>query len=425
MQKLTTEEFIKRAKEVHGNKYDYSKTKYVNSSIKVCITCPEHGDFYISTHAHLGGQGCRECGIKLTSIKNSEKARNEFIKKAREKHGDKYDYSKVEYINQYTPVCIICPEHGEFWQCPKQHLKGQGCIKCSMPNRNLNVEKFIEKAREKHGNKYDYSKVDSIKRGVKVCIICPEHGEFWQEPFKHLYGSGCRRCTEPNFGITTEEFIEKAKQKFGDKYDYSKVKCNEAKSKVCIICPEHGEFWKTPYHHLKGQGCPNCTGVRKAYKFNLLKEFESEYEFKAFLENNDPNILLAILNNICETDSKFNPIKKDLEKALENSEKEDPISKLEEKYSSNTVDDEIEVEEDTAPIKIDLDNEEQFDEIFGKFDNADEEKELTIEDAIKNTEKEIKIINKIDHLIAPELRKKIKKKLKNDMRRQFMELNRI
>ena len=423
MQKLTTKEFVKRAKEVHGDKYDYSKTKYVNAGVKVCITCSVHGDFYISPHAHLGGQGCRKCGIKITSIKNSEKPRNEFIEKARKKHGDKYDYSKVEYVNQHTPVCIICPEHGEFWQSPKQHLSSRGCIKCSMPNRNLTIEKFIEKAREKHGNKYDYSKVDSIKRGIKVCIICPEHGEFWQEPYKHLYGSGCRRCTEPNFGMILEEFIEKAREKHGSKYDYSKVEYVNQKTPVTIICPEHGEFEQSPAQHLKGQGCPNCAGIRKAYKFNLLKEFESEYELKAFLENNDPNILLAILNNICETDPKFNPIKKDIEKALENSEKEDPISKLEEKYSSNNSDDEIETKKDTSPIKIDLDNEEQFDEIFGKIEETQQDKELTIEDAIKNTEKEIKIIAKVEHLIAPELRKKIKKKLLNDKLRQWMELN--
>ena len=185
----------------------------------------------------------------------------EFIEKAHKVHGDKYDYSKVEYRNTVTKVCIICPIHGEFWQTPNCHLSGCGCPICSRKNYHREkhtTEEFIEKARKVHDNKYDYSKVVYINSKTKVCIICPVHGEFWQNPIKHLKGSVCPKCLHPNANMTREEFIEKTKQIHGHKYDYSKVEFVNMSTKVCIICPVHGEFWQTPKDHLNGQGCYKC-----------------------------------------------------------------------------------------------------------------------------------------------------------------------
>lgn len=122
----------------------------------------------------------------------------EFIERSKKKHGDKYDYSKVEYVNMYTKVCIICPIHGEFWQKPLSHLNNGGCKKCgvqqSAKQRSLSVDEFVCKAKQIHGDKYDYSKV--LYKGLKhkICIICPEHGEFWQAPDDHLRGKGCKLC---------------------------------------------------------------------------------------------------------------------------------------------------------------------------------------------------------------------------------------
>ena len=165
---------------------------------------------------------------------------SEFIAKARKIHNEKYDYSKVEYINNRTKVCIICPIHGEFWQTPNAHLNGQDCPKCKGKIK-LTLEKFIEKAKKVHGDKYDYSKVEYINNHTKVCIICPIHGEFWQTPQHHLKGVGCPKCYG-NFRKTTEQFIEEARKVHGDKYDYSKVEYVNATTKVRIICPKHGEF---------------------------------------------------------------------------------------------------------------------------------------------------------------------------------------
>lgn len=129
-----------------------------------------------------------------------------FIKKARQIHGDRYDYSKVEYVNANIKVCIICPEHGEFWQTPRQHLKGQGCLSCSNI-KCCNTEEFIAKAKRVHVDKYDYSKVNYINNRTKVCIICPEHGEFWQRPDNHLQGQGCPVCNSSKLEFEIFNFL--------------------------------------------------------------------------------------------------------------------------------------------------------------------------------------------------------------------------
>jgi len=277
--KKTKEEFIKDARKVHGGKYDYSKVEYVNNHTKVCIICPKHGEFWQRPSEHNRGVGCSKCSGK--HVPTTE----EWIASARKVHGDKYDYSKVNYVNNKTNVCIICPEHGEFLQNPKNHLKGNGCPKCANEatgeRRRLSKSEFIKKSREVHGDKYDYSKVEYIDNKTKVCIICPEHGEFWQRPHDHLNGRGCRTCEIEKRTLTKEEFIKKAKELHGDKYDYSKVTYVGAHTKIRIICHEHGEFWQRPNDHTKGAGCPKCNlSHLERSMMNYLDEHEIAYDYQ-------------------------------------------------------------------------------------------------------------------------------------------------
>ena len=194
--------------------------------------------------------------------------REKFIEKAIKRHGNRYDYSKVEYVNSQTKVCIICPEHGEFWQEPAAHVRGNNCPICSRENkgkdRRKSVDDFIYKSIKVHGIKYNYSKTKYVNAKTKVCIICPKHGEFWQIPHNHLNGQGCPWCSGRN--MDDELFIEKAREVHGGKYDYSKVEYVNSQAKVCIICPEHGEFWQVPTKHLYGRGCPKCGKVSMAQK---------------------------------------------------------------------------------------------------------------------------------------------------------------
>ena len=195
--------------------------------------------------------------------------KEEFIEKATKIHGDKYDYSKVEYVNNHTKVCIICSEHGEFWQTPHSHLCGKRCPKCTK-NYKYTTKEFIEKAIKIHGDKYDYSKVEYVNAQTKICIICPEHGEFWQTPHSHLEGKGCKKCIRPSYD--TESFIKCSKKIHGNKYDYSKVDYKNTNTKVCIICPEHGEFWQKPNVHLQGCGCNLCLKKSEEKLFVQLVE---------------------------------------------------------------------------------------------------------------------------------------------------------
>lgn len=256
----TKEKFMEKAIQVHGDKYDYSKVDYKGYNEDVCIICPEHGEFWQTPHKHLTTRGCFKCPYNNTT---------KFIEKARKIHGDKYDYTKVNYQGNAKKVIIICPTHGEFLQKPMIHLSNHGCPECGKINSHKSneqtTEEWIEKAIQVHGNKYDYSKVEYKGWNQKVCIICPIHGEFWQDPTSHIAKHQKRGCPEcgKTLAKTTEQFIQEAKQIHGDKYDYSKTKYVNNKTKVCIICPEHGEFLQMPHMHLKHNGCPKCNGNKK------------------------------------------------------------------------------------------------------------------------------------------------------------------
>ena len=146
---------------------------------------------------------------------NKKKSNDEFIREVQLIHHNRYDYSKLEYVNNKTKVCIICPDHGEFWQIPSDHLNGKGCPQCA-GNVRYNKDTFVEKAKNIHNDRYDYSKVQYVNAHTKVCIICTEHGEFWQTPNNHLNGNGCPLCKNRKIGDglrdTVEGFIEKSNE---------------------------------------------------------------------------------------------------------------------------------------------------------------------------------------------------------------------
>jgi len=170
---------------------------------------------------------------------------------------NRYDYSRLKYVNARTKVAIICPEHGQFKQLPSAHLDSHGCDSCGRKSKTSTTEKFIQMAKKLHGDRYNYSRVKYVNCRTKVAIICPKHGKFRQRPFLHLKGSGCKKCV---FRVTnTEEFIQQARKVHGDKFDYSKVEYENGQTKVTIICSKHGEFPQDPSSHIKGSGCPRCT----------------------------------------------------------------------------------------------------------------------------------------------------------------------
>ena len=259
-----TKNFIEKAKKVHGDKYDYSLVCYQKSSKKVKIICSKHGEFEQSPNAHLSNKGCSKCRGSNT---------DKFVEKAKKIHGDKYDYSLVDYKHNRIKIKIICNIHGAFYQEPNCHLNGCGCQKCG---KCSTTNEFIKNSKEKHGNKYDYSLVDYKDSITPVKIICKKHGIFKQKPVIHL-NCNCPKCSKEKSKSSNKEFINKAKKVHGDKYDYSLVDYNGARDKVKIICPIHGMFEQTPDNHKRGKGCPIC------------KESYGEKKIRMFLKNNKIN----------------------------------------------------------------------------------------------------------------------------------------
>ena len=200
--KLTNEEFINKCKNIHGDKFDYTKTEYVNVRTKIIIICKEHGEFNITPDNHLGKQqqGCSLCARsnhKLTEISS------ERLKLFKEIHNNKYTYEDLSVTD--GKINIICPIHGIFNQIIHNHEKGHGCGICfgsykltKISNERLNKLKLL------HNNKYEYKDL-SVNNGY-INIICPTHGEFIQNIHLHENGSECRKCSLIKRGNKAKEF---------------------------------------------------------------------------------------------------------------------------------------------------------------------------------------------------------------------------
>lgn len=249
MKRLTNEEFIEKSIKIHGDIYDYSLVDYINNSTDVSIICKKCGNIFSQKPIkHLVGHGCRFC--KRKELANSQKMPcSEFISRAQKIHGDKYDYSKVKYINNSTKVCIICKKHNhEFFQTPNNHLSGQGCYLCGREKvsrlYSKNTYLFIEKAKSIHGDTYGYSRVKYINSWTKVIIICKKHGEFEQEPNSHLSGHGCPICKSSKGELKIEEYLKnnEIEYKRQHKIKLERYMFSRNSLKVDFFLPQHNTF---------------------------------------------------------------------------------------------------------------------------------------------------------------------------------------
>jgi hypothetical protein len=217
-EKLSINEFIDRSNLVHNNKYNYDKFVYANIHNKSIIVCPIHGDFLQKPINHLNGHGCLKCGIN--NIKDGLKSNiEEFINKANIKHNFKFDYSEFIYKRSCNKGYIICPVHGKFQQTPNNHLVSLGCPKCTGKQKLTTIE-FIQKAKKIHNDKYNYYKVDYINIFTKVCIVCLIHGEFWQTPDAHLRKQGCPTCSSSQGNLEVEKYLKFNNIKYISEYKF-------------------------------------------------------------------------------------------------------------------------------------------------------------------------------------------------------------
>ena len=224
---ITPENFIKKCKEVWGDKYTYEKTIYINSNIKIVVTCPIHGDFKTRPSDFIRGHGCPKCKGNKTSVLNKKlhgDTLEDFINKAKLLYDNLFEYSKVIYKNSRIKVCIhsnllnedflITPAKLLCGQIPKKYL---GLPKYA--SNSLNTEIFIQRAKLLYENKYDYSKVEYKNIDEKVCIICPEHGEFWQTPINHLWNrEGCPVCAQSKGELAVGMILKTLKYEYCSQY---------------------------------------------------------------------------------------------------------------------------------------------------------------------------------------------------------------
>lgn len=273
--KMSVEDFVRKANKVHSNYYSYGKTiNFKNMHENVVITCPIHGDFLQTPTNHVHNAfGCSECAITERSLAR-KLSQEDVLLRFRERHGDKYCYSEVEYDGIYSPVKILCKEHNHwFLQKPTDHFNGTGCKFCANKSRSLNntgtsrgvktTEDFIKDATIVHGDVYGYDSVEYKGVNSKLTILCNTHGYFEQTADKHLSGRGCPICGKIKASVNNRtslgEFIDECNRKHNNYYNYSEVKFDVLSDKIIIGCPEHGKFLQKASDHKYGKACKKCT----------------------------------------------------------------------------------------------------------------------------------------------------------------------
>ncbi len=339
---LSTEYIVGRCRYIYGDKYDYSRVEYKGGGSKtevVEIVCPAHGSFFKRLESvHKRDCGCPICAKERNKVESKINDANKFIENSRNKFGDRFDYSEVEYVDSQTPVTLTCKEHGiRFSTRPNVHLTSRfgGCKECysrymeslkvsrelkrikSAKPRLTEEEKkerrknhFIKKGENKFGDRFDYSKVEYVDQYTPVIIIDKESDNeiFYIKPCNFLSSVHGRPDT---IDTRKKRFIEKARKLHGDKYDYSKVEYKGDKENVCIICPIHGEFWQLPHNHLNidrnGCGCPKCSNTVSKLEGDVIDrlteeniEFKKEYKDKDIFGNMRGDFFIRSYNTMIE-----------------------------------------------------------------------------------------------------------------------------
>jgi very-short-patch-repair endonuclease len=296
MQNFNTDIIIKKCKEIHYDKYDYSETEYLNKTTKIkiyCNNCKKY--FFQEPRFHLKGAGCFTCASILRSNIKKEKSKKDFLERAYKVHKDKYEYSKSIFNDMKSKIIIICKKHKiEFLQTPAKHIScNQGCKLCgndsSSEKQKLPLEVFIEKSNKIHMNIFDYSKINYINSHTKIQLFCNIHKiNFEITPYDHMRGTHCQKCAitkcaSIKFNNGKNKFKTQANIKHCDKYDYSKFEYFGWDKKGIIICKKcNSEFNQTPNSHLQGTGCPFCKNKTEKKLLDALKKDYPDviYQFK-------------------------------------------------------------------------------------------------------------------------------------------------
>ncbi len=248
--KLSKQNFVERANKKHNNKFTYPDD-YIGGHTKIRIICPTHGEFFQTPSSHMSGIGCPACSG------NKRPTTEEVIEEAKNIWGDRYGLDKIVYTKNGIPFEVTCPVHGSFFKTRAEFiLNKSGCNKCS--RREIDTDLFLQLAKDKHGERYNYDKTKYVKSNLKIIITCKEHGDFEMRPNNHLNGQGCPSCGGKD-EITIEDIKKRNHDKYGNRYDVLSDTYVNAETKLTFRCNKHDRiFHANIYHHLKAHACVDC-----------------------------------------------------------------------------------------------------------------------------------------------------------------------
>lgn len=252
----TFEAFETEAHAIHDNRYDYSlaKLEYKGTRQKITIMCPSHGEFTKAVNSHLRGYGCNKCS-------GSTKSLDSFYTEALRVHGSTFDYSKVKenFVNWTTKVPIMCRKHGAFYSTLSHHIRGYGCKKCSDDGQKRNLNDVLKEAKKIHGNTCSFKNAIYVNSYTPLIATCSIHGDFEMTPHALLKGRGCQECGGTK-KLTHEEYIKRATDLHGNKYDYKDTKYVSMAHKVTVFCNTCKKYFdQRASTHINTQGCKGCS----------------------------------------------------------------------------------------------------------------------------------------------------------------------
>lgn len=274
-------DFEKRGKKIHNGKYIYHIEAFTKMTDKTTITCPIHGDFHQLPINHIDmKQGCPLCA-NYKKIGMFKYSREEIINMCKKTHGDKYIYDDIIFMGMKKKMLnIFCRKHGFFNQIAYDHIHGFGCEKCKFENQTMTKEEFIKKSSEIHSNFYKYNENDItyVNNHIKVPIICPIHGEFWQTPSYHLMGGGCPMCSSSKLEKELMDYFNENKIKFIHKHHTNWL----GKLEIDLYLPKYNVGIE-------------CQGLQH---FESVKQFGGENGFKNTIERDNRKLRLCNENKL-------------------------------------------------------------------------------------------------------------------------------
>lgn len=292
MRRKTHEEFLEEFKQARGTDFKTDKILYKNTSTKITVICKKCNHEFQALPGNLVGKNSKCPKCSLLKSKQPRVGKEEFLKRVKLIHGNKYGYERLTFGDHKEKEKIYCRSCRKYFlQTRAKHLRGQGCKVCGNARNKNTLEDFIKRAVKIHGDKYDYKDVIYNRTDEKVTIHCPVHGKFEQTPHSHLKGVGCYDCGRViaynKIRKASVDFFKEAKEFHKGKYDYSISKYLGSMKKIEYICPVHGKMKQEARGHLR-YGCEKCAQdkSRRPYE-ELLEEGRKIHEDRYIYPSKD------------------------------------------------------------------------------------------------------------------------------------------